>query len=146
MGFGLPAAIGASLATEGTPVGCIAGDGSILMNLQELATLAESGLPVKVFVMDNGGLGMVRQQQDLFYGSRRSACGFAGGTDFAAIARGFGIAGLNVESDRIDGDSWKRLVRSPGPALISCRIHEREKVWPVVRPGQNLHEMILAPV
>jgi acetolactate synthase-1/2/3 large subunit len=145
MGFGLPAAIGASLATQGSPVGCIAGDGSILMNIQEMATLAELDLPVKIFLLDNGGLGMVRQQQDLFYGSRQSACGFQGSLDFAKIARGFAIAGLNVRPDQIEDDGWKRLAQAPGPALISFRIEAEEKVWPVVRPGQNLHDMIHAP-
>lgn len=146
MGFGMPAAIGASLATQGSPVGCIAGDGSILMNIQEMATLAELGLPVKIFLLDNGGLGMVRQQQDLFYGSRQSACGFQTALDFAKIARGFGIAGLNVRPDQIEDDGWRRLAQAPGPALISFRIEAEEKVWPVVRPGQNLHDMIHQPI
>jgi acetolactate synthase-1/2/3 large subunit len=145
MGFGLPAAIGASLATGGMPVGCIAGDGSILMNIQELATLSELGLPVKIFLLDNGGLGMVRQQQDLFYGARQAACGFQTAVDFARIARGFAIAGLNVRPDQIEDEGWKRLAQAPGPALISFRIETEEKVWPVVRPGQNLHDMIHAP-
>ena len=89
---------------------------------------------------------MVRQQQDLFYGSRQSACGFQTALDFAKIARGFGIAGLNVRPDQIEDDGWRRLAQAPGPALISFRIEAEEKVWPVVRPGQNLHDMIHQPI
>src|SRR5262249_12403047 len=83
-----PAAIGAALAQPGRPVVCFTGDGSLLMNIQELATLAEEDLPVKVVLLDNGHLGLVRQQQELFYGRRYHASRFHAEPDFAAIARG----------------------------------------------------------
>lgn len=142
MGFGLPAAIGAALANPGKAVACLTGDGSLLMNLQELATLAELDLPVKICVFDNGGLGMVRQQQTLFFGDRRTACRFERRPDLAAIARGFGIAAARVEDWRTDG-SWTRLLRADGPALIAFAFDAEESVWPIVPAGAANREAIL---
>src|SRR5262249_59554662 len=91
MGFGLPAAIGAALALPDRRVVCFTGDGSLLMNVQELATLAEEELDVKIVLLNNAHLGLVRQQQELFYGGRYHASRFQAEPDFAAIARAFGI-------------------------------------------------------
>ena len=98
MGFGLPAAIGAALANPGKRTVCVTGDGSLLMNVQELATLAELRLDVSVILFDNGHLGLVRQQQELFYGKRYSASRFDRRLDFATIARGFGLEAEVVEA------------------------------------------------
>lgn len=141
MGFGLPTAIGAALASPGRPVLCLSGDGSILMNVQELATLADLGLPVKVCVLDNGGLGMVRQQQDLFFGGRHSACRFEARPDLAAIARGFGIPALRVDDPETE-DGWKELLASDGPACLVFATDPQEQVWPTVPPGAANHEML----
>src|SRR5690606_11202865 len=95
MGFGLPAAIGAALAEPDATVICFTGDGSLLMNIQELATLAELDLNVKIIVMDNGALGLVRQQQELFYGRRFVASSFAQPSAFPGIARAFGVPAVD---------------------------------------------------
>lgn len=144
MGFGLPAAIGAALANPGTAVTCLTGDGSILMNLQELATLAELDLPVKICVFDNGGLGMVRQQQTIFFGDRRSACRFDRRPDLAAIAAGFGIRSTRIRNWQSER-SWTELLRTDGPALIAFEIDPEESVWPIVPAGAANTEAILPP-
>jgi acetolactate synthase-1/2/3 large subunit len=135
MGFGLPAAIGAALANPGRRVVCISGDGSILMNVQELATLAELGLDVSVFVFDNGHLGLVRQQQELFYGGRYSACRFDRRFDFAAIARGFGVEAENVEAGAGTDAAIARALGKSGPSFLSIGIRAEDKVLPMVPPG-----------
>jgi acetolactate synthase-1/2/3 large subunit len=96
MGFGLPAAIGAALAKPDRTILCVSGDGSFQMNIQELATLAELGLPVKIIILNNGHLGLVRQQQELFYERRFIASRFGKRLDFASLAGQFGIPSLQV--------------------------------------------------
>jgi acetolactate synthase-1/2/3 large subunit len=135
MGFGLPAAIGAALANPGRRVVCITGDGSLLMNVQELATLAELGLDLTVFVFDNGHLGLVRQQQELFYGSRYSASRFDRRLDFAAIARGFGVEAESVAAGPETGAAIARAVAAPGPRFLSIGMRAADNVLPMVPPG-----------
>jgi acetolactate synthase-1/2/3 large subunit len=135
MGFGLPAAIGAALANPGRRVVCITGDGSLLMNVQELATLAELGLDLTVFVFDNGHLGLVRQQQELFYGSRYSASRFDRRLDFAAIARGFGVESENVAAGPDSEAAIARAVAASGPRLLSIEMRAEDNVLPMVPPG-----------
>ena len=141
MGFGLPTAIGAALAQPEVPVLCVSGDGSLMMNVQELATLAELGANVKVLVYDNGGLGLVRQQQSLFYGARHSASRFARAPDLCAIARAFGVPAWDIgEADAIGGEAEvRRRQRAefahPGPALIRLPVHADAQVLPMVPPG-----------
>jgi acetolactate synthase-1/2/3 large subunit len=145
MGFGLPAAIGAALAEPNTRVLCVSGDGSILMNLQELATLAELKLDVKVLVMNNGHLGLVRQQQQLFYNEHYCASRFDRTPDFAAIARGFGIPALNLGESHDPRGALRRALRDPGPCLIDAPIAEVANVFPIVPPGaanrDSIHEV-----
>ncbi len=142
MGFGLPAAIGAALAQPDRTVVCFTGDGSLLMNVQELATAAEAGVNVKVILLNNGHLGLVRQQQELFYGARYSASRFHTAPDFAAIARGFGIAAqdLNGAGDPIA--TLARNLRAPGPCLINVPIAAEANVYPMVPPGAANRDMI----
>ncbi len=142
MGFGLPAAIGAALAAPGRRVLCVSGDGSILMNIQELATLAELELPVAVVICNNGHLGLVRQQQELFYGKRYSASRFQSAPDFAAIARGFGIRAVTLDPD---GDPLAQLdaaLAAPGPCLIDVPVRETANVLPMVPPGAANHQTL----
>jgi acetolactate synthase-1/2/3 large subunit len=145
MGFGLPAAIGAALACPGRKIICVSGDGSLLMNLQELATLSELGLDVTTFVMNNAQLGLVRQQQQLFYGQRYSAAHFARGSDFAAIARAFGVRGERAWASDLSRGRLAELLRQPGPALIDVGIPGDENVLPMVPPGASNLDMIIAP-
>ncbi len=135
MGFGLPAAIGAALARPGAGVVCFTGDGSLLMNIQELATLAELALNVKIIVLDNAALGLVRQQQELFYGKRLVASQFHAPSDFVAIARAFGIAALDLESSAAPYGALAKALSGEGPMLIRVPIAEEQHVLPMVAPG-----------
>jgi len=144
MGFGLPAAIGASIAFPERKVLCITGDGSIQMNLPELATLAELGTNVKICILNNAGLGMVRQQQHLFFDKRYSACEYSRSPDFAAIARGFGIRAERLDAHSMSAlDSWKELLQSPGPALLDIQLDSELLVWPMVPAGKRNSEMLM---
>jgi acetolactate synthase I/II/III large subunit len=145
MGFGLPAAIGASLANPGHRVLCISGDGSLQMNIQELATLAELGLPVTILVMNNGHLGLVRQQQELFYDENYIACKFDIDLDFAALGRQFGLTGQRVPNDGSVVDAIRRAIVADGPFIIDVPIHFAENVLPMVPPGSSNTTMIEVP-
>jgi acetolactate synthase-1/2/3 large subunit len=145
MGFGLPAAIGAALAAPGRRVVCVSGDGSILMNIQELATLAELGLPVAVLIFNNAQLGLVRQQQELFYGRRYAASHFTAVPDFAALARAFGLRGLRLDPDRDPLADLAEALAAPGPCVVDIPIHERANVFPMVPPGAANRQMIAEP-
>jgi len=144
MGFGLPAAIGAALARPEARVVCVSGDGSIAMNLQELATLAELGSNVLVLVLNNAQLGLVRQQQQLFYGQRFSASHFEQATDFAAVARAFGIRAHALDAADVTRERLAAWLAEAGPCLIDVRIAGDENVLPMVPPGASNLEMILA--
>ena len=142
MGFGMPAAIGAALAYPGRTVVCFTGDGSLLMNLQELVTATECNANIKVIVMDNNALGLVHQQQSLFYGRRIFASRYVHRPDFPAIARAFGMRACDL-----DGESDPRAVlvaelATPGPALIHVSIDVNENVYPMVPPGAANRDMI----
>ncbi|HEY0973918.1 MAG TPA: biosynthetic-type acetolactate synthase large subunit [Solimonas sp.] len=135
MGFGLPAAIGAALALPHTPVVCFSGDGSLLMNAQELATLAELQLDVKLVVMDNAGLGLVHQQQTLFYQRRYSGSAYEQAPRFDLLAQAYGVPAVDLGSAR---DPWAALAAAfarPGPMLIRAPIARDEQVLPMVIPG-----------
>jgi acetolactate synthase-1/2/3 large subunit len=142
MGFGLPAAIGAALAEPERTVVCFSGDGSILMNIQELATAAELDVNVKVVLMDNASLGLVTQQQTLFYGERVFASKYPSGPDFVRIAEGFGWRTLAL--DRADDPlaALREALTARGPMLIHARIEEGEQVLPMVAPGASNKDMI----
>lgn len=141
MGFGLPAAIGAALESRGRVL-CISGDGSLLINIHELATLAELALPVTILLLDNRQLGLVRQQQTLFYGERLSACRFERPTDFVAVARGFGIAAETWEPRTHGLRTLEALLARTGPQLIHVPLTAAEMVMPMVPPGGANHEML----
>ncbi len=141
MGFGLPAAIGASLANPEKTVICISGDGSILMNIQELATLADLDLPVKIIIMNNKHLGLVRQQQEMFYNSNIFATGFKTNPDFAAIADKFSIPGFSPEPENACS-VLREALQSRGPALINLDINHEYNVLPIVPAGSGNHEMV----
>lgn len=135
MGFGFPTAIGAALQAPDRPVVCFSGDGSFLMNIQELATLAEENLNVKVILLDNQSLGLVHQQQDLFYGSRFIAVNYPRKVDFAAIAKGFGVDALSLGEAENPAEALASAIQRPGPCLIHVPIDVYDKVFPMVPPG-----------
>lgn len=142
MGFGLPAAIGAALAHPGKRVICVSGDGSIQMNIQELATLAELRLPITIVIMNNGHLGLVRQQQELFYDGNYIASKFARKLHFAAIAREFGLRAEKLGETDSFGEALAEALTHDGPCLIDAPIHDAENVLPMVPPGAATRDMI----
>lgn len=142
MGFGLPAAIGAALACPERQVVCFSGDGSLLMNIQELALAAEIGANVKLIVMNNNSLGLVHQQQELFYGKRLFASDYEHQVDFCTIARGFGVAAIDLGTSRDPGAALQTALSAPGPCLIHAPVNANEKVYPMVPPGAANKDMI----
>jgi len=136
MGFGLPAAIGAALACPGRRVVCFSGDGSLQMNIQELATAVEQRLDLTIVLLNNQSLGLVRQQQRLFFGERCFASAYALVVDFAAIARGFGLRAHDLRGAEPTTDEvLVRALREPGPCLVNVPVAMDEEVAPMVPPG-----------
>ena len=138
MGFGLPAAIGAALAFPDDQVVCIAGDGSMQMNSQEMATAAVNGAAVKVVVLDNRALGMVRQWQKLFYGKRFSATELSDNPDFVKLAQAYSWEAESVSSPEEVQGAFERMLASEGPYLVDVRISRDQAVFPMVAPGGEL--------
>ncbi|MBS5981236.1 MAG: biosynthetic-type acetolactate synthase large subunit [Clostridium butyricum] len=142
MGFGLPVAIGASLVNTDKTILCFSGDGSILMNIQELATLADFNLNVKVIILTNHHLGLVRQQQNLFYNEHYIASQFISNPDFATIAKGFGINSCDLATENDPLKKLDEILSKSGPWVINIPIEECENVLPMVAPGKSNLEMI----
>ncbi len=142
MGFGVPAAIGAALAEPQRTVVCFTGDGSILMNIQELVTAAEQRVNVKIVLMNNATLGLVHQQQTLFYGQRLFASEFAAMPDFVLAARALGIAAVDLDQADNPAAALAQALNQPGPCLIHASIDAAQKVWPMVPPGAANRDMI----
>ena len=146
MGFGMPAGIGAQVACPQRQVVCIAGDASILMNIQELGTLAAYGLPVKVVIVNNHWQGMVRQWQESFYGERYSASDMLNGMpDFIALARSFGVDGVKITQRDHLRASLDSALRAPGPMLIDVHVRRGENCYPMVPPGKSNAQMVGLP-
>ncbi|MEW4448854.1 acetolactate synthase 2 catalytic subunit [Qipengyuania sp. JC766] len=142
MGFGLPAAIGAKLAEPHSHVFCVSGDGGFQMNLQELATLRRYQIPVKIVLLDNSMLGLVRQWQELFFEGNYSEVDLSDNPDFVEVAHAFGIEAFAIETrDEVDG-AIERLINARGPILAHVRIDPEENVWPLVPPGASNSEMM----
>ncbi|WP_440054428.1 acetolactate synthase 2 catalytic subunit [Pseudoalteromonas sp. T1lg65] len=142
MGFGLPAAIGAQIARPEDMVITVSGDGSIMMNIQELATIRRNNLPVKILILDNQRLGMVRQWQELFFEGRYSETNLSDNPDFVALAAVFGIPGQTITlASEVDA-AIDALVQAPGPYILHACIDDKENVWPLVPPGAANDEMM----
>ncbi|MDY6988212.1 MAG: biosynthetic-type acetolactate synthase large subunit [Thermodesulfobacteriota bacterium] len=144
MGFGLPAAIGAQVACPDDLVVDIAGDGSIQMNIQELATAVQYKLPVKVVILNNRYLGMVRQWQELFYDRRYAATDLEQGPDFAKLAEAYGALGLKATRPEDVVSVLEQGLKSPGPAMMDFWVAREECVYPMVPAGASTTEMLLA--
>lgn len=142
MGFGLPAAVGAQMARRADTVVCITGDGSIMMNIQELATLGRYALPVKIVLLDNQRLGMVRQWQDLFFEGRHSETVLDDNPDFVALAAAFGVPGRRITTQAEVGTALDELLRAPTAYLLHVSIDAKENLWPLVPPGAGNHQML----
>lgn len=143
MGFGLPAAMGAALVSDDKPVWLVSSDGSIMMNCQEMATLAEENLPVKALVLNNRGLGMVRQWQRMFFGHRMSASKHEFKMSFAKLGEAMGCTGITVEKPEELTAALAKAAAIPGPVVIEVLVDELEDVMPMVAPGKSLSEMVL---
>lgn len=142
MGFGLPAAVGAALANPDRKVICFSGDGSLMMNIQEMATAAENQLDVKIILMNNEALGLVHQQQSLFYKQGVFAATYPGMINFMQIAAGFGLHTCDLNAEEGAHAALQAAISRPGPALIHVRIDPEQKVYPMVPPGAANTEMV----
>ncbi|WP_031304246.1 acetolactate synthase large subunit [Bacillus amyloliquefaciens] len=142
MGFGLPAAIGAQLADRNATVVAILGDGGFQMTLQELDVIRQLNLPVKVVILNNECLGMVRQWQEIFYEERYSESKFSVQPDFVKLSEAYGIKGVRISSEEEAEEELKKALSSKEPAVIDVRVAKSEKVFPMIAPGKGLHEMV----
>ncbi len=143
MGYGFPAAIGAKIGCPDKTVFDIAGDGSFQMNIQELATVANYQIPVKVAILNNGYLGMVRQWQQLFHHSRYSQVDLSRGCpDFVKVAQAYGVEGIKIEKEEEVEPALKKAISIPGPVIMDFRVAREENVYPMVPAGAPLNEMI----
>lgn len=142
MGFGFPAAIGAQIASPDDLVIAIVGDGGFQMTLQELSILQERQLPVKVVIVNNEALGMVRQWQEEFYAERYSESIFSIQPDFVKLAEAYQIKGVRIDSKEDFDQQLPDLLAYDGPVVIDARVLQQENVFPMIAPGKGLHEMI----
>jgi acetolactate synthase-1/2/3 large subunit len=142
MGFGLPAAMGAKVGCPDETVVCIAGDGSVQMNMQELATCAQEGIPIKVFIMNNGYLGMVRQWQELFWDKRYSQVDTGQWPDFVKVAEAYGATGMRLEDKRTLVSDMQEALATEGPVLVDVRVTREENTYPMIPAGQPARDMV----
>ncbi|WP_074160847.1 MULTISPECIES: biosynthetic-type acetolactate synthase large subunit [Prochlorococcus] len=143
MGFGMPAAIGVQIALPDEQVVCIAGDSSILMNIQELGTLIEYNIPAKIVIVNNHWQGMVRQWQQSFYEDRYSATDMLPGMpDFVALAKAFRVGGVLITERKDLRSSLKQALATPGPMLIDVHVRRDENCYPMVPPGKSNAQMV----
>jgi acetolactate synthase I/II/III large subunit len=142
MGFGLPAAMGAKVGRPDDTVICIAGDGSVQMNMQELATCAQEGIAIKVFIMNNGYLGMVRQWQELFWDGRYSHVDMGRFPDFVKLAEAYGATGIRLEDKATLVDGMREALATDGPVLVDVRVTREENVYPMIASGKAARDMV----
>ncbi len=142
MGFGLPAAMGAKVGMPDETVICISGDGSIQMNAQELATCAENGIDVKVFILNNGYLGMVRQWQELFWDRRYSQVDMGRFPDFVKLADAYGCTGVRLTDKTTLVQDVREAIATPGPVVVDVRVTREENTYPMIAPGAAARDMV----
>jgi len=145
MGFGLPAAIGAQVARPDRPVFALVGDGGFQMSIPELATVANYKLPIKIVIMNNGHLGMVRQWQELFHQNRLSHVKLDTFPDAGKLAEAYGLRGLTLEDPKSLAQALHDAASTPGPCLLNVKVTPYENVYPMVPSGAGIHEMVLGP-
>ena len=142
MGFGLPAAMGAKVAMPDANVVCVAGDGSVAMNIQELATCVTENIPIKVFIMNNGYLGMVRQWQELFWDRRYSSVDMGSSPDWVKLAEAYGATGLRAVDKGELTDVMKTAMETDGPVVCDVRVTPEENCYPMIPAGQAARDMV----
>ena len=141
MGFGLPSAIGAQIAFPNKKVLAIVGDGGVQMNIQELMLLKKYKLPIKVFIMNNSYLGMVRQWQELFHEKRYSSVNLDDNPDFMLLAQAYGIKGVTLKNE-MDLEKLDEIINLNEPVLINCIVVGEENVFPMIPAGKSVDDMI----
>jgi acetolactate synthase-1/2/3 large subunit len=142
MGFGLPAAMGAKVGCPDKTVVCVSGDGSIQMNAQELATCAQDGIAVKVFILNNGYLGMVRQWQELFWDKRYSQVDMGSYPDFVKLAEAYGATGIRLQDKTTLVSDVREALATEGPVVVDVRVTREENTYPMVPAGQAARDMV----
>ena len=142
MGFGLPSAMGAKVGMPDEQVVCLAGDGSLIMNVQEFATCVDEKIPVKVFLMNNGYLGMVRQWQELFWDKRYSSVQMGSSPDWVKLAEAFGATGMLVSDKSELKDAFRSALAEEGPVLVDVRVTKEENCYPMIPAGQAARDMV----
>jgi acetolactate synthase I/II/III large subunit len=142
MGFGLPSAIGAKVGQPDELVVCLAGDGSLVMTCQELATAVEHDIDVKVFIMNNGYLGMVRQWQELFWDKRYSGVDMGKSPDWVKLAEAFGATGMRVDQDDEMDDAMRQAIATEGPVVLDVRVRREENCYPMIPAGAAARDMV----
>jgi acetolactate synthase-1/2/3 large subunit len=142
MGFGLPSALGAKVAQPDELVVCLAGDGSLVMTCQELATCVEHDIPVKVFIMNNGYLGMVRQWQELFWDKRYSAVHMGSSPDWVKLADAFGATGMRVTQDSDVEAAMREAIATDGPVVLDVHVRQEENCYPMIPAGAAARDMV----
>ncbi|ASN06028.1 biosynthetic-type acetolactate synthase large subunit [Virgibacillus necropolis] len=142
MGFGFPAAIGAQLGAPNDLVVSVVGDGGFQMTLQELSVIKERNLPVKIIIVNNEALGMVRQWQESFYEERYSESLLSQNPDFVKLAESYGIRGLKIDNENDVVETLEDVFSYDGPVVVDCRVVQLECVYPMIAPGKGIHEMI----
>jgi acetolactate synthase-1/2/3 large subunit len=142
MGFGLPAAMGAKVGRPDRTVVCVSGDGSVQMNAQELATCAQEGIAIKVFILNNGYLGMVRQWQELFWDKRYSQVEMGKWPDFVKLAEAYGATGIRLEDKKTLVDDIRAAIATDGPVVVDVRVTREENTYPMIPAGQPARNMV----
>jgi len=145
MGYGLPAAIGVQVAHPDALVIDVAGEASILMNIQEMSTAVQHRLPVKIFILNNEYMGMVRQWQELLHGGRYSESYMNSLPDFVKLAEAFGAVGLRVSDPTKVDDTIREMVDIKRPVIVDCLVDRNENCFPMVPSGAAHNEMLLGP-
>ena len=140
MGYGLPAAIGAQIAVPDATVIDIDGDHSFNMTMTEMATAVQNNLPIKVCIINNGYMGMVRQWQELFY-NRRYSKSYLANPDYATLARAFGAVGITVDKKEEVPKAIRQMLKEKKTCLVDFKVEREENVWPMVAAGKSLHDM-----
>ena len=143
MGYGVPAAIGAQIANPNSLVYCISGDASFLMNMQELATIKQYNLPIKIIILNNRCMGMVRQWQELVYDGRESQSYMHSLPDFVKLAQSFDIRGIKCHNPQELQNKFQEMLSHQGPVLFDCVVEKSENVFPMIPAGAAHNEILL---
>ncbi len=145
MGYGMPSALGVAVAHPEALTVCVTGEASIMMCIQELSTIKQYRLPVKVFILNNRYMGMVRQWQEMFHGNRHSESYMEALPDFVALAESFGIKGLRARNVGELDDVIQQMIKHDGPVVVDCMVDDKENVYPMIPAGAGHNEVLLSP-